>query len=103
MERAFLEQGNYEFSQGKYRAAIKSYRQAIARNPQLIEAHYGCGLAAEKLGRYGLAKECFNTVIKLKAQPPIDVILRSSELEKSTDDESHCISIRTSAIHLYSG
>ena len=66
MYQAFLEQGNYEFRQGKYREAINSYSKAIARNPQSVEAHYGCGLAAEKLGRQELAQDCFTVVVKLK-------------------------------------
>lgn len=77
MERAFLEQGDYEFRQGKYQAAVSSYRQAIARNPQSIEAHYSCGLAAEKLGRQQLAQECFTSVVKLRAESDSDNIVLS--------------------------
>lgn len=67
MERAFLKQGNHEFKQGKYRAAIKNFNNAIARNPQSVEAYYRCGLAAEKLGRQELAQNCFTEVVKLKS------------------------------------
>ena len=87
MERAFLEQGNYEFGQGKYRAAIKSYGQAIALDSQLVEAYYKCGLAAEKLGREQLAYKCLATVIKLEARPSPDLVLRASIIEKSISDK----------------
>lgn len=67
-EKAFLEQGKHEFRQGKYLAAIDSYKKACDRNPSLIEAYYGCGLAAEKLGKQTLARDCSAMVAKLKAE-----------------------------------
>ena len=89
MYQTFLEQGNNEFEQGKYRAAIKSYRQAIARNSQLVEAYYKCGLAAKKLGKEQLAYECLATVIELEAQPSPDLVLRASIIEKSISNKIH--------------
>ena len=68
MYQKFLEQGNYEFKQGKYKSAINSYELAIACNPQSIEAYYGCGLAAEKIGKQTLARDCSTTVAKLEAE-----------------------------------
>ena len=86
MYQAFLEQGNYEFRQGKYREAINSYSKAIARNPQSVEAHYGYGLAAEKLGRQGLAQDCFSTVVKLKSKLYSDevILLKPPTLETNS-------------------
>lgn len=84
MERAFLEQGNHELKQGKYQAAINSFKNAIARHPQLVEAHYGCGLAAEKLGRHKLAQDCFTTVVKLKSKPTDEIIFSKSPTIETT-------------------
>ncbi|NJL52982.1 MAG: hypothetical protein HC930_13670 [Hydrococcus sp. SU_1_0] len=41
--------------------------KAIALSPQSIEAHYYCGLAAEKLGRHTIAQDCYTTVVKLRS------------------------------------
>jgi tetratricopeptide (TPR) repeat protein len=82
MYQTFLEQGNHEFKRGKYRAALNSYSKAIARNPQLVEAHYGCGLAAEKLGKHKLAQDCFTTVVRLKAKSPSNEEISSTLMKE---------------------
>ena len=48
---------------GKADEALALYRQAIARAPDLFDAHLGAGIALDLLGRYGEARQHFEKAI----------------------------------------
>jgi tetratricopeptide (TPR) repeat protein len=86
----YFQQGNHEFKHGKYRAALNSYSKAIALQPQSIEAHYACGLAAEKLGKHKLAQDFYTTVVKLKTRADSDsAILLKPPTTETTQSEKY--------------
>jgi tetratricopeptide (TPR) repeat protein len=52
-------------SEGDQDAALAMYRQALARSPDLFDAHLGAGIALDLMGRYKEARQQFARAIEL--------------------------------------
>jgi tetratricopeptide (TPR) repeat protein len=64
--RDYMASGNMLAGEGKFDAAVKSYRQAIQMNPNLAEAYSLMGSALAEAGRSKEAEEALRKAISLK-------------------------------------
>ncbi len=62
----YLTSGNMLAGEGKYDAAVKSYRQAIQMDPNSAEAYSLMGSALAQAGRYKDAEEALRKAVSLK-------------------------------------
>jgi protein O-GlcNAc transferase len=62
----YMTSGNMLAGEGKFTAAVKSYKQAIAMDPNLAEAYTLMGSALAEDGRYKEAEEALRKAISLK-------------------------------------
>ena len=62
----YLISGNMLAGEGKYDAAIKSYKQAIAMDPNMTEAYSLMGSALAEAGNYKEAEEALRKAVSLK-------------------------------------
>jgi protein O-GlcNAc transferase len=62
----YLVSGNMLAGEGKYDAAIKSYKQAIAMNPNMPEAYSLMGSALAEAGNYKEAEAALRKAVSLK-------------------------------------
>jgi tetratricopeptide (TPR) repeat protein len=63
--RAHLVRGNRQRRAGRYEDALKSYRWALERDGELVDAHNNMGVTYEKLGRPARAAEAFAKAAEL--------------------------------------
>jgi tetratricopeptide (TPR) repeat protein len=64
--RDYMTSGNLLAGEGKFDAAVKSYRQALQMNPNLAEAYSLMGSALAESGKYKEAEEALRKAISLK-------------------------------------
>ena len=64
--KEYVKSGNLLAGEGKYDAAVKSYRQAIAMNPNSAEAYSLLGSALAQAGNYRDAEEALRKAVALK-------------------------------------
>jgi tetratricopeptide (TPR) repeat protein len=64
--RDYLTSGNLLAGEGKFDAAIKSYKQAIAMDPNMPEAYSLMGSALAEAGRYREAEAALRKAVTLK-------------------------------------
>ena len=64
--KEYLKSGNLLAGEGKFDAAIKSYRQALQMNPNLPEAYSLMGSALAEAGKYKEAEEALRKAVSLK-------------------------------------
>ena len=57
--------GNAYYDSGKYKEAIKSFKQALRINPDDAEAHFNLGVAYGGLGKYKEAIESYKQAIRI--------------------------------------
>jgi len=62
----YMTSGNLLAGEGKFDAAVKSYKQAIALDPNLAEAYSLMGSALAESGRYKEAEEALRKAVSLK-------------------------------------
>jgi tetratricopeptide (TPR) repeat protein len=62
----YLTSGNMLAGEGKFDAAVKSYRQAISMNPNFAEAYSLMGSALAEAGNYKEAEQALRKAISLK-------------------------------------
>ncbi len=62
----YMTSGNMLAGEGKYEAAVKSYRQAIQMDPNSAEAYSLMGSALAQAGRYKEAEEALRKAVSLK-------------------------------------
>lgn len=62
---AYFEQGNQLYRQNQLEAAVKSYQQAIALQPDMAKAHGNLGLALSRLGQLVAAVSSYKQAIAL--------------------------------------
>ncbi len=63
-------QGVEHYKEGHWDVAEKHFREAIAANSKLAEAHYNLALALDKLGNHGDATNHFKTALDLGPDNP---------------------------------
>jgi tetratricopeptide (TPR) repeat protein len=56
---AYLQLGNLSASRRDYEKAIEYYKESIAANTQLAEAHYRLAIAYDRVSKHDLAKQEF--------------------------------------------
>jgi len=61
-----LQRGRILFYQQNYPGAIEALKQAIAKKPELAEAHYFLGMSYYRLADYAQAEAALRTALKLK-------------------------------------
>ncbi len=61
-----LQRGRILFYQQNYPGAIEALKQAIAKKPELAEAHYFLGMSYYRLADYAQAEVALRTALKLK-------------------------------------
>ena len=64
--REYLKSGNMLAGEGKFEAAIKSYKEAIAMDPNMPEAYSLMGSALAEAGKYKEAEEALRKAVSLK-------------------------------------
>ena len=64
--KEYLKSGNLLAGEGKFDAAVKSYRQALQMNPNLPEAYSLMGSALAEAGKYKEAEEALRKAVSLK-------------------------------------
>jgi tetratricopeptide (TPR) repeat protein len=64
--KQYMISGNLLAGEGKFDAAIKSYRQALQMNPNLPEAYSLMGSALAEAGKYKEAEEALRKAVSLK-------------------------------------
>jgi tetratricopeptide (TPR) repeat protein len=64
--REYMKSGNLLAGEGKYGAAVKSYKEAIAMDPNLAEAYTLMGSALAEDSKYREAEEALRKAISLK-------------------------------------
>lgn len=64
--RDYMTSGNMLAGEGKYGAAVKSYKQAIGMDPNLVEAYTLMGSALAEDGKFKEAEEALRKAISLK-------------------------------------
>jgi tetratricopeptide (TPR) repeat protein len=64
--RDYLTSGNMLAGEGKFEAAVKSYKQAIQMNPNMAEAYSLMGSALAEAGKYKEAEEALRKAVALK-------------------------------------
>jgi protein O-GlcNAc transferase len=64
--RDYMTSGNLLAGEGKFDAAVKSYRQAIAMNPNMPEVYSLMGSALAESGKYREAEEALRKAVSLK-------------------------------------
>jgi tetratricopeptide (TPR) repeat protein len=64
--RDYMTSGNMLAGEGKFDAAVKSYRQAIQMDPNLAEAYSLMGSALAESGKYKEAEEALRKAISLR-------------------------------------
>ena len=79
---AFLQLGNLLSTQRNYAQAIGYYRQAIAVNPQLDDAHYRLGVAYDRVGDHDKAKQEFQMHDNIRKQQAADVDKQRREVKQ---------------------
>jgi len=62
----FKDQGNIYLNNGQLNEAAACFRQAIARNPNYVEAHYNLGLALKDIGQLNGARDSYRCALKIK-------------------------------------
>ncbi len=62
----YMTSGNLLAGEGKFDAAVKSYRQALQMNPNLAEAYSLMGSALAEAGKYREAEEALRKAVSLK-------------------------------------
>ena len=65
---AYLQLGLLHFSRRDYTTAVEYFTQAIAANPQSGEAHYRLGVAYDRIGEAGKAKQEFQLHDQIEKQ-----------------------------------
>jgi tetratricopeptide (TPR) repeat protein len=79
----YLQLGWYQHAKDKLHAAAEeSFRQAAVLKPNMVEAHYGLGLALKALGRPQEASVEFQKVVDLIESGGIDDPTRSAILRR---------------------
>jgi len=66
--RDYMTSGNMLAGEGKFDAAVKSYKQAVGMDPNLAEAYSLMGSALAESGKYKEAEEALRKAIALKPQ-----------------------------------
>lgn len=64
--KEYMKSGNLLAGEGKYDAAVKSYRQAIQMDPNSAEAYSLMGSALAQAGKYKEAEEALRKAVSLK-------------------------------------
>ena len=64
--RDYMTSGNMLAGEGKFDAAVKSYKQALQMDPNLAEAYSLMGSALAESGKYREAEEALRKAITLK-------------------------------------
>jgi len=63
-------EGVGHFKEGHWQVSEKHFRDSIAVNPELAEAHYNLALTLDKLGNHGDATNHFRTALDLTPDNP---------------------------------
>ncbi len=87
----YMTSGNMLAGEGKYAAAVKSYQQAIAMDPNLAEAYTLMGSALAEDGKYKEAEAALRKAISLKPNFAegyyhLGLFLKSQNRQSEADD-----------------
>lgn len=64
-QHPFVKEAEQRVTDGKFAEALTLYRQALAADPKLVDAHLGAGRALDLTGQYDEARRHFATAIEL--------------------------------------